>query len=151
MATGGALAGAVSIAGAVALLALLPLIFSGPFLPLIQAVVMLAGIFAAVIGFSAVFVSFSELQRNNASLEISRDVLRFNDLHVEREIDLAEVCCVRVDQGWFAGIFHYGAIEVFTDPGPEPEAVIPGISRPHAFKEKLELILKHREPTGPIA
>jgi len=111
---------------------------------------MLAGIFGAVIGFSAIFVSFGELQRN-ASLEISKDALRFNDLHVELEIDLAQVRCVRVDQGWFARLFRYGAIEIFTDQGPEPAAVIPGVSSPHSFKEKFELILKHRKPTAAIA
>ncbi len=104
----------------------------------------IAGIFAAVIGFSAIFVSFAELQRN-ASFEVSKAALRFNDLHVEREIELAEVRGVRVDQGWVARAFRYGAIEIFTDPGPNPAAVIPGVSRPHSLKEKLELILKHRE------
>ena len=144
MAAGGALAGAVALATAVGVAALLPHIINGPVLPVIQAVVMLAGIFGAVIGFSAIFVSFGELQRN-ASLEISKDALRFNDLHVELEIDLAQVRCVRVDQGWFARLFRYGAIEIFTDRGPEPAAVIPGVSRPHYFKEKLKSILKSRE------
>jgi len=147
MAAGGALAGAVAFACALGLSAFLPFILSGPVLPLIQAAVMLAGIFAAVIGFSAIFVSFAELQRN-ASLEISKDVVRFNDLQGEREIDVAEVRCVRVDQGWFAGLLHYGAIEVFTDGSPEPAAVIPGVSSPHSFKEKFELILKDREPAA---
>jgi hypothetical protein len=45
-------------------------------------VVMLAGIFAAVIGPSAIFVSFAELKMN-ASLEISKTMLRFTDLHGE--------------------------------------------------------------------
>ena len=78
---------------------------------------------------------------------------RFNDLHdpsgaeakfIEREIDLAAVRRVRVDQGWLARLFGYGAIEIFTDHSPEPAAVIPGVTRPHSFKEKFELILAHR-------
>ena len=105
---------------------------------------MLAGIFAAVIGFSAIFVSLAELQRN-ASVEISKDVLRFNDLHGELEIGLDRVRGVRVDQGWFARLFRYGAIEIFTELSPEPAAVIPGVSRPHSFKEKFELILQDRD------
>ncbi len=147
MAAGGALAGTVAFATALGVAALLPLILGGPVLPVIQAAVILAGIFAAVIGFSAVLVSFAELQKN-ASLEISKDVLRFNDLNAELEIDLAEVRRVRVDQGWFARVFRYGAIEIFTDRSAKPAAVIPGVSRPHAFKEEFELILKHRESSN---
>ncbi len=147
MAAGGALAGTVAFAAALGLAALLPLILGGPVLPLLQAAVILAGIFAAVIGFSAIFVSFAELQRN-ASLEISKDLLRFNDLHAELEIDLAEVRYVRVDQGWFARVFRYGAIEIFTEGSPKPAAVIPGVRRPHAFKEEFELILNRRETSN---
>ncbi|MGB9024333.1 MAG: hypothetical protein WCC40_00005, partial [Rhodomicrobium sp.] len=99
VAAGGALAGTAAFAAALGGAALLPQVLGGPVLPLIQAAAVLAGIFAAVIGFSAILVSFAELQRN-ASLEISKDLLRFNDLHAEVEIDLAEVRYVRVDQGW---------------------------------------------------
>ncbi len=152
MAAGGALAGAVAAATALGIADLLPLVLGGSVLPVIQAAVILAGIFAAVIGFSAIFVSFAELHRK-ASLEVSENVLRFNDLHAELEIGLAEVASVRVDQGWFARVFGYGAIEIFTDCSPKPAAVIPGVSRPYSFKEGFELILKHREtgngPSGP--
>jgi uncharacterized membrane protein YdbT with pleckstrin-like domain len=144
MAAGGALAGTVAFATALGVAALLPLVLTSSVLPVIQAAVMLAGIFAAVIGFSAILVSFAELQRN-ASLEVSKDVLRFNDLQAELEIDLAEVRCVRVDQGWLARLFRYGAIEIFTDRSPKPAAVIPGVSHPHSFKEEFELILNCRE------
>jgi len=144
MAAGGALAGTVAFATALGVVALLPLIVAGSVLPVIQAAVILAGIFAAVIGFSAILVSFAELQRN-ASLEVSKDMLRLNDLNAELEINLAEVRCVRIDQGWFARLFRYGAIEVFTDRSPKPAAVIPGVSRPHSFKEEFELILNYRE------
>jgi uncharacterized membrane protein YdbT with pleckstrin-like domain len=147
MAAGGALAGAVALAIAVEVSDLLPLVISGSLLPLMQGIVILAGIFAAVIGFSAIFVSFAELQPN-ASVEISKDVLRFNDLQAEVEVGLAQVRCVRVDQGWFSRLFRYGAIEIFTDGSPEPAAIIPGVSRPHCFKEKLESILKDREASG---
>lgn len=111
---------------------------------------MLAGIFAAVIGFSAVFVSFAELQRS-ATLEIWRDVLRINDIYAEQEIDLADVCLVRVEQAWFSRMLHYGAIEIFTDRGPKPAAVISGVSHPQSFKKKFDMVLKHRDPTTPIA
>jgi hypothetical protein len=144
MAAGGVLAGAAAFAAAAGVAALLPLILNGPVLPVIQAVVMLAGIFAAVIGPSAIFVSLAELKMN-AGFEISKTVLRFNDLDGELEINLAEVRCVCVDQGWFARLFHYGAIEVFTDHGPQPAAVLPGVSHPHVFKEKFDLILKNCE------
>jgi hypothetical protein len=144
MAAGGALAGAVAIAAAFGVVALLPLVLAGPLLPVIQVAVMLAGVFTAVIGFSAIFISFAEL-RSSASLEISKDVLRFNDLHGELEIGLAEVRCVRVNQGWFAKVFGYGAIEIFADRSPNPAAVLPGVSRPYSFKDEFEFILKHRE------
>ncbi len=147
MAAGGALAGTVAVATALGVAALLPLVLGGSVLPVIQAAVMLAGIFAAVIGFSAILVSFAELPRK-ASLEVSENVLRFNDLQAEVEIGLAEVRCVRVDQGWFARMFGYGAIEIFTDCSSKPAAVIPGVSRPYSFKEEFELILKHRQTNG---
>ena len=81
-------------------------------------------------------------------------MIRFNDFHdpssaeakfVEREIDLAEVRRIRVDQGRLARLFGYGAIEIFTDRSPVPAAVIPGVNRPNSFKEKLALILTHRD------
>ena len=147
MAAGGALAGAVALAIAVEVSDLLPLVISGSLLPLMQGIVILAGIFAAVIGFSAIFVSFAELQPN-ASVEISKDVLRFNDLQAEVEIGLGQVRCVRVDQGWFSRLFRYGAIEIFTDGSLQPAAIIPGVSRPHCFKEKLKSILRDREASG---
>jgi hypothetical protein len=144
IAAGGAFTGAVAFAATAGVLALLPHLLSGSLLPVIQAAVILAGIFAAVIGFSGILVSLAELQRN-ASFEISKATLRFSDFHIELEIDLAEVRGVRVEQGWVGRALGYGAIEIFTEPGPNPVAVIPGISRPYAFKEKLELILKHHE------
>ncbi len=144
VAAGGALAGTAAFAAALGGAALLPQVLGGPVLPLIQAAAVLAGIFAAVIGFSAILVSFAELQRN-ASLEISKDLLRFNDLHAEVEIDLAEVRYVRVDQGWFGRVFRYGTIEIFTGSSSKPAAVMPGVSHPRSFKEVFEMILEDRE------
>jgi hypothetical protein len=151
MAAGGALAGAVALAATLGILGLLPLILNGAVLPLVQALVALAGIFAALIGLSGIPVSFGELQKN-ATFEISKTSIRFNDFHdasgaeakfIEHEIDLAAVRRVRVDQGRLARLFGYGAIEIFTDHDPNPAAVIPGVSRPHSFKERFELILTH--------
>jgi hypothetical protein len=153
MAAGGALAGAVALVTALGLLALLPLILNGTVLAVVQVVVALAGIIGVVTGFWAILVSFGEIQKN-ATFEISKAVIRFNDFHdpssaeakfIEREIDLAEVRRVRVDQGWLARLFGYGAIEIFTDRSPLPAAVIPGVDRPHSFKEKLALILTHHD------
>ncbi len=147
MAAGGAFAGAALFAAALGVLVLIPFILDGLVLAVTQVIVMLAGIIAAVAGFSAVFVSFAELQRN-AGFEVSKTVLRFNDEHaefIEREIELAAVRRVGVDQGWFARLFRYGAIEIFTDFDPKPAAVIPGVSRPYDFKERFELILRHRK------
>jgi hypothetical protein len=152
MAVGGALAGAVAFVTALGILALLPLALNGTVLAVFQVVVALAGIIGALIGFSAILVSFGELQMHS-TFEISKAMIRFNDLHdpsgaeakfIEREIDLAAVRRVRVDQGWLARLFGYGAIEIFTDHSPEPAAVIPGVTRPHSFKEKFELILARR-------
>jgi hypothetical protein len=157
MAAGGALAGTVASVTALAILPLLPLILYGAVLLVVQVIVALAGIIGALIGFSAILVSLAEVQKN-ATFEISKAMIRFNDLRdpsgaeakfVEREIDLAAVRGVRVDQGWFARSFGYGTIEIFTDRGPNPAAVIPGVTHPHAFKEKFELILTHRDiPTS---
>ncbi|MGA7325630.1 MAG: hypothetical protein WBX25_14345 [Rhodomicrobium sp.] len=152
-AAGGALAGAFGFFVALAVFRFLPSLFGGVVLSIAQAVVTLGGVLAAVIGFSAIAVSFGELQRN-ASFEVSKEVLRFNDLHdpsgaeakfIEREIALAAVSRVRADQSWLGRLFDYGTIEIFTNCSLNPSAVIPGLSRPHAFKEKLELILKNRE------
>ena len=160
MAAGGALAGAVAFVSALGILALLPLILNGTVLAVVQVVVALAGLIGVVTGFWAILVSFGEVQKN-ATFEISKAVIRFNDFHdpssaeakfIEREIDLAEVRRVRVDQGWLARFFRYGAIEIFTDRSPVPAAVIPGVNRPHSFKEKLALILTHRDiPTSQLA
>jgi hypothetical protein len=153
IAAGGMLAGAVALVVAFAILTLLPLVFNGALLPVVQSIVVLGGIFGALIGFSAIPVSLGEVQRN-ATFEVSRAAVRFNDLHdpsgaeakfIEREIDLAAVRDVRVQQGWLAGLFGYGAIEIFTDSGRDPAAVLRGVSRPHAFKENFELILALRD------
>ena len=153
MAAGGALAGAFGFFVALAVFRFLPSLFGGAILSVAQAAVTLGGVLAAVIGFSAIAVSFGELQRN-ASFEVSKEVLRFNDLHdpsgaeakfIEREIALAAVSRVCVDQSWFGRLFDYGTIEIFTNCSLNPSAVIPGLSRPHAFAEKLQLLLKHSE------
>jgi len=97
--------------------------------------------------FSILGLHFGEL-RMHSTFEISKAMIRFNDLHdpsgaeakfIEREIDLAAVRRVRVDEGWLARLFGYGPIEIFTDRSPEPAAVIPGVTRPHSFKEKFKL------------
>jgi hypothetical protein len=153
MAAGGALAGAAAFLTAFGILALLPIIFNGTLLPLLQAVVLLAGIFGALIGFSAIPVSIGEAQKN-ATFEVSNATIRFNDLNdpcgaeakfSEREIDLASVCRVCVVQEGIARLFGYGTIEIFTDDGAQPAATFPGVTRPHLFKEKLELMLMHRD------
>lgn len=149
---GGAFAGAAGFAAALAVVASLPFVLDGALLTVGQVAVALAGIFAALIGLSAIIVSFREIE-SNASFEISKTKLRFNDIEdpagaeakfIEREIDLASVRSIRIDEGLLAWLCGYGNIEIFAGCGPEPAAVIPGVARPQLFKKKFELILAHR-------
>jgi hypothetical protein len=152
MASGGALVGVAALAAALGLVFFLPYVVSGALLLLGQIAAILAGFFMAFIGLWAVLVSFGEVG-NSARVEVSKAALCFNDLQdpsgaeakfAEREIALDMVNRISVEQGWLARLFGYGDIAVFTSPGAKPSAVIRGIARPHAFKEKLELILLSR-------
>jgi len=140
IAAGGAVAGALSLAMASAVIILLPYVFGGSMLQVIQALILLAGIFGAVISFSGIFVSFAEIG-HKTSLEILPDgVLRFDDVEGEAEIPLANVHGVRVRQSLYGKMFGYGTIEIFEDESLDPVIVIPGIRSPQEFKAKLDLI-----------
>lgn len=152
LAAGGVLSGAVAGVAAVGVLFLLPFILSGAILLVVQTFVALAGMVATLTGLWAVLVSFGELGRK-ASFEVSETSLHFNDLQdssgaeakfIEQEIDLATICQVHVDQTWLAKRFGYGDVAIFTNDGFKPAAVLRGIDRPHAFKERLELLARHR-------
>jgi hypothetical protein len=141
LAAGAALSGALSLAVTAAVVLLLPYLLSGSLLQLIQALAVLAGLFAAVISFSGVFVSFGELS-HNASLEIAPPgLLRFGDVNGETEVAFVEVSEIRASQPLAGQMFGYGTIEVFADGAGTPVIAMPGVRQPLSFKDWLDGIV----------
>jgi hypothetical protein len=146
VAAGGVFAGVTALAVASALILTLPYVFNGSILPLLQTAILLAGIFASIIAFSAIHVSFAEIGRD-AELEITADgILRFDDFNGCAKISLSGIGEVRAGQSIFGDLFGYGTIEIFASASSEPLIVIAGVNSPDTFKDRLETILKRYEP-----
>ncbi len=147
---------------ALVLVELLPRFLTGTFLSIIQAVVALAGIFLPIMAFAGVYAAFSEF-RSNASFSISKAAIKFGEvieLHekigddtpsetkfIDKEIELGRIRKIRVEQGWFARRLDYGNVAIFTEKEDKPEFVIPGVIKPHAFRDKFERIIELRNAT----
>ncbi|HVS26183.1 MAG TPA: hypothetical protein VHE58_02605 [Burkholderiales bacterium] len=138
-------------------------LFTGAILTVIQIVLFLLVVIVILGCVTAAYLGYSQL-RSKAAYAVSKTKINFSDIiedyetivddiaggpptdtrFVDREFELEKVRLTRVKQNWLAQRLSYGDIEIYIDQTVKPAIVIPGVINPHAFKEKLELILKWR-------
>ncbi len=113
---------------------------------------------------TGVYWAFDQL-RSDAGFFVTRSKIEFHETvkvyesldqdappdvkFIDAEIKLADVRRVQVRQGWLARHLGYGDVEIFTNKSAKPEAVIYGVTKPGAFKEKLEMLVEHRPMSQP--
>jgi len=159
--------GALVFLAAVRLNEFAPQILTGTILIIVQLIIMIARIVAAVMCISSIYVAFSQIVNNHAIFSISKTKIKFGDhvdlydsieddvpretKFIDAETKLTDVRRFHVTQGWFANQLGQGDVEIFTDESAKPKVIIPGVTRPFIFKEKLDLILRYLNTfvTGP--
>jgi hypothetical protein len=160
---GGALVVGTAVYLAVApVLQLLSRVLSGTALTISQIVWFLLVVILIIGCVTAVYLGYSQL-KSNAFYEVSKTKIKFSNIiesyesmedeiagappidtrFVKNDLPLKKVRSINVKQGWLARHLSYGEIEIFLDQGGNPWAVIPGVTDPFAFKEKLELIVRY--------
>jgi hypothetical protein len=142
---------------------LLASLFSGALLTILALALLLIEVVVMVGCVTAAYDAYGDF-RNRAIFEVSKTKITLSNVineydsmvdeisggtptntrFVDYQVELDRVRRTLVKQGWLARRLSYGDIEIYADPGDKLTVRIPGVHNPHAFRKRLELLLKSR-------
>jgi hypothetical protein len=70
------------------------------------------------------------------------------DTFAHSELQLADVRTIRIKKGWLARRLGYGTVEILTDRGLKPAAVVPGVQGVEIFKARLDALVADLVPVS---
>jgi hypothetical protein len=102
------------------------------------------------------FRSFTSFSLSKTKLEVDRLTRPYDpmeevppeDTFAHSELQLADVRTIRIKKGWLARRLGYGTVEILTDRGLKPAAVVPGVQGVEIFKARLDALVADLVPVS---